>query len=102
VPFVRDAQGRITQITDTLGNNYLYSYDANGNLANVTYPGVATPAQYQYDPTHLYADSDEENHSFRTQRDQKRRRGDRDWERIRRNLQHHLVSVSCRDRPASE
>ena len=54
VPFVRDAQGRITQITDTLGNNYLYSYDANGNLASVTYPGVATPAQYQYDATHLY------------------------------------------------
>jgi YD repeat-containing protein len=53
VPFVRDSQGRITQITDTLGNNYSYSYDGNGNLANVTYPGIATPAQYQYDSTHL-------------------------------------------------
>jgi len=27
---------------------------ANGNLTSVTYPGVATPMQYQYDPTHLY------------------------------------------------
>jgi len=31
VPFVRDAQGRITQITDTLGNNYVYTYDDAGN-----------------------------------------------------------------------
>src|SRR5579883_2518764 len=54
VPFVRDAQGRITQITDPLGNQYTYAYDANGNLASVTYPGVATPAQYTYDPMHLY------------------------------------------------
>jgi RHS repeat-associated protein len=54
VPFVRDAQGRVTQITDTLGHDYLYAYDANGDLASVTYSGVATPAQYQYDATHLY------------------------------------------------
>ena len=53
VPFVRDSQGRITQITDTLGNQYQYAYDANGNLASVSYPSIATPAQYQYDPTHL-------------------------------------------------
>jgi YD repeat-containing protein len=53
VPFVRDGQGRITQITDTLGRNYLYGYDANGNLATVTFPGIATPAKYQYDATHL-------------------------------------------------
>ena len=31
VPFVRDAQNRITQITDPQGNVYLYGYDANGN-----------------------------------------------------------------------
>ena len=54
VPFVRDSLGRITQITDTLGNNYLYGYDGNGNLATVTYPGIATPAQYTYDSTNLY------------------------------------------------
>jgi RHS repeat-associated protein len=56
VPFVRDSQNRITEITDTLGNNYLYGYDANGNLASVTYPNVvppATPTAYTYDPTHL-------------------------------------------------
>jgi YD repeat-containing protein len=54
VPFVRDGQGRITQITDPLGNVYGYGYDTSGNLASVTYPGVATAAQYSYDPTHLY------------------------------------------------
>ena len=54
VPFLRDGQGRITQITDPLGNVYAYGYDAAGNLASVTYPGIATPAKYTYDPTHLY------------------------------------------------
>jgi RHS repeat-associated protein len=54
VPFVRDAQGRITKITDTQGNNYLYNYDASGNLATVTYPGVTQPSTYTYDPNHLY------------------------------------------------
>jgi RHS repeat-associated protein len=53
VPFVRDSSGRITQITDTLGNHYTYGYDSSGNLASVTYPGISTPAQYQYDTTHL-------------------------------------------------
>ncbi len=61
VPFVRDAQNRITQITDPQGNIYSYGYDANGNLVTVTYPttpGAATcpgaPAsntsQYSYYP----------------------------------------------------
>ena len=54
VPFVRDAQGRITQITDPLGNIYAYAYDSHGNLASVTYPGLTTPAQYTYNTTHLY------------------------------------------------
>ena len=53
VPFVRDTQGRITQITDPLGNQYLYSYDGNGNLTTVTYPGIATPGAYGYDANHL-------------------------------------------------
>jgi len=53
VPFVRDSQGRITQITDTLGNNYNYSYDDNGNLVAVALPGISTPSTYTYDPTHL-------------------------------------------------
>jgi YD repeat-containing protein len=54
VPFVRDTQGRITQITDPLGNIYAYAYDSHGNLASVTYPGITTPAQYTYDTVHLY------------------------------------------------
>src|SRR5258708_14666457 len=53
VPFVRDTSGRITKITDTLGNQYQYGYDANGNLSSVAYPSITNPAQYQYDPTHL-------------------------------------------------
>ena len=54
VPFVRDAAGRITRITDPMGHQYQYGYDEAGNLASVTYPGVATAAQYTYDATHLY------------------------------------------------
>jgi RHS repeat-associated protein len=61
VPFVRDASGRITQITDTAGNIYQYSYDANGNLASVKYPGIVTAAQYQYDPTHLLTQETDRN-----------------------------------------
>jgi RHS repeat-associated protein len=60
VPFVRDNLGRITQITDPLGQQYNYGYDSYGNLASVTYPGVATPAQYTYDPTHLYTGGTDE------------------------------------------
>jgi RHS repeat-associated protein len=66
VPFTRDNLGRITQISDTLGHQYNYAYDASGNLQSVTYPvdplhpsDPANPskvpvAQYNYDPTHLY------------------------------------------------
>ncbi|MFA7239697.1 MAG: RHS repeat-associated core domain-containing protein [Sulfuricellaceae bacterium] len=36
VAFTRDAQGRITAITDPLGNRIRYAYDANGNLIGVT------------------------------------------------------------------
>jgi YD repeat-containing protein len=55
VPFLRDLQERITQITDTLGNVYKYGYDGAGNLANVTYPTTpATTASFTYDLTHLY------------------------------------------------
>jgi RHS repeat-associated protein len=77
VPFVRDSQGRITQIVAPLDptdpnspqdKTYTYAYDANGNLASVTYPvnpahlsdpnNTGTPvAQYTYNATdtHLYA-----------------------------------------------
>ena len=51
VPFVRDAQNRITQITDPQGNIYPYGYDGNGNLATVTYPDTRRNAQHAT-PTH--------------------------------------------------
>jgi RHS repeat-associated protein len=54
VPFVRDAQNRITQITDPQGNVYLYGYDSNGNLATVTYPNTPQPSTYTYDSNHFY------------------------------------------------
>ena len=54
VPFVRDSNNRITQITDPQGNNYLYTYDENGNLATVTYPNTTQPSTYTYDTNHLY------------------------------------------------
>jgi RHS repeat-associated protein len=71
VQFKRDPNNnnRITKITDTAGNPYLYGYDANGNLSTVTYPVSAqstTPcpgntasgtSTYTYDQIfiHLYA-----------------------------------------------
>ncbi len=55
VPFQRDGLGRITQITAPADSTqsqirtYTYGYDAvTGDLASVTYPGIATPAQYKY------------------------------------------------------
>lgn len=36
-----------------VGKQYLYGYNAQGELETVTYPSVATPAQYTYDPGHL-------------------------------------------------
>jgi RHS repeat-associated protein len=54
VPFVRDSSNRITRITDPQGNIYRYGYDANGNLATVTYPNTTTPSTYTYDANHLY------------------------------------------------
>ena len=52
ISFQRDSSGRITQITDPLGQIYQYSYDSNGNLASVTYPGLTQSLTYTYDPTH--------------------------------------------------
>ena len=36
IDFIRDAQGRITEITDPDGNSLKYSYDASGNLVEFT------------------------------------------------------------------
>lgn len=40
VPFIRDAEGRITTIIDPLNNVYSYHYDANGDLIRVVPPQV--------------------------------------------------------------
>ena len=53
IPFIRDAQGRITQIIDLNGNSNTYAYDASGNLASVTLAGTTTPETYTYDANHL-------------------------------------------------
>jgi RHS repeat-associated protein/uncharacterized repeat protein (TIGR01451 family) len=53
VPFVRDSAGRITKITDPSGNAYVYSYDAAGNLAAVTWPGISASTTYGYSSDHL-------------------------------------------------
>ena len=54
VPFVRDAQGRITQITDPEGKTFLYTYDAAGDLVGVNLPDVATPLKYEYASGHFF------------------------------------------------
>jgi YD repeat-containing protein len=52
VPFVRDGQGRITQITDTASKVYRYNYDAAGNLDNVELPTLTTRPSYTYTTDH--------------------------------------------------
>lgn len=54
VPFVRDGQGRIEQITDPNGKVYRYSYDPEGDLTTVTTPDVQTPLRYEYYPGHFF------------------------------------------------
>jgi RHS repeat-associated protein len=54
VPFVRDAQGRITEIKDPTGKVYRYNYDAAGDLTAVKLPDIETPLQYEYAPGHFF------------------------------------------------
>jgi len=54
VPFVRDTQGRITQITDPEGKTLLYTYDAAGDLVGVRLPGTETPLKYEYASGHFF------------------------------------------------
>jgi RHS repeat-associated protein len=54
IPFVRDAQGRIEQITDPNGKIYRYTYDGLGDLTSVALPGIDTPLLYEYEPGHLF------------------------------------------------
>jgi len=52
VPFVRDGTGRISQITDLNGKIYTYTYDTNGNLQSVQYPGLTAAETYTYATDH--------------------------------------------------
>jgi YD repeat-containing protein len=53
VAFVRDGQGRITQITDPAGKVYAYGYSGGGDLTSVDLPDVATNVSYTYNTDHL-------------------------------------------------
>jgi RHS repeat-associated protein len=57
VPFVRDPQGRITQITDTENHTFGYTYDS-GDLVSASLPGVSTPLTYTYDNHYFLSASD--------------------------------------------
>lgn len=51
--FVRDGQGRITEVRDPDGNAWLYGYDANGDLISFIDPdGNETTYVYRTDPAH--------------------------------------------------
>ncbi len=54
VPFARDAQGRITSVTDPAGNVYGYGYDGRGDLVAVNLPDVPAPVAYTYDGDHRF------------------------------------------------
>jgi RHS repeat-associated protein len=53
IPFNRDGQGRITQITDLNGGIFAYGYDPSGDLVTVNKPDIATPVTYTYSTDHL-------------------------------------------------
>jgi RHS repeat-associated protein/uncharacterized repeat protein (TIGR01451 family) len=55
VPFTRDPQGRITQISDPNGNALHYSYNGAGDLASVT-DRAGNVTSFNYDSTHLLTD----------------------------------------------
>lgn len=57
VPFVRDGQGRITQITDPEGETIRYDYDEVGDLVAVQLPNVSAPYTYTYEPGHFFSSS---------------------------------------------
>ncbi len=55
ISFVRDAQDRITSITDPNGNTRLYSYDGNGDLRSDT-DWEENKSQYSYNLDHHLLD----------------------------------------------
>jgi RHS repeat-associated protein len=54
VPFVRDAQGRIEQITDPTGKVYRYTYDSLGDLTSVQLADIGVPMTHEYDAGHYF------------------------------------------------
>jgi RHS repeat-associated protein len=54
VEFTRDAENRITMVTDPMGNEYEYEYDAAGDMVDVHLPGIETPITYHYNPDHYF------------------------------------------------
>jgi len=69
VTFTRDAQGRITQITDPSGNGQTYAYNANGDL--VSHTDAVGTARYAYNSTHGLIDIQDPagNHAARNEYD---------------------------------
>ncbi len=69
VAFVRDAQGRITQITDPDGRTQTYAYDVSGDL--VSHTTAAGTSTYAYDSKHGLIDIEDPagNHVARTEYD---------------------------------
>jgi RHS repeat-associated protein len=51
ISFTRDAQGRITRITDPAGNNLNYTYDLNGDLISMSDQDGRT-TRYAYNSSH--------------------------------------------------
>jgi len=51
VSFVRDGEGRITEIRDPMGHSLLYGYDANGDLASFT-DQLGKVSTFAYDRHH--------------------------------------------------
>ncbi len=51
ISFVRDAEGRITEINDGLGNSVIYAYNDNGDLVSVLDKGGYSTT-FEYDDSH--------------------------------------------------
>ncbi|RLJ15763.1 hypothetical protein DJ030_18000 [bacterium endosymbiont of Escarpia laminata] len=56
VSFVRDAQGRITRITDPNGNDITYEYDAEGDLVAMV-DAETNRTEYRYDSNHYLTET---------------------------------------------